>query len=344
MKLLRTLGILFLLLLLILGVLTFIAPTKLQVERSTVINAPARAIFPAIKSLKEQQSWSEWNRAYDDISSKIVGEDGTVGAESIWKSAQAGNGSQKIRNIIPNKRVDTRLEFEGRGGADAAITLAPEGDGTKITWTFDGDETSRPYNIPLLFSDFGIGSSYDKSLGHLKEMVESKQLAYEKKREEQEERQESFQVKEVEFPTRTVAAFRKKMRMADAYGFVQAELPLLQLQFDKREIESAGSPMRLVYNWDEEKGNADLAVAIPTNGVADFGGDYTSIQLPSKRALLMEYRGDHATIKTAHNLMRLQMQNKGLKHVPPIVEDYITDPEQEPNPANWLTRVYFFVE
>ncbi len=343
MKLLRTIGLLLLVLLIIVAVLAFIAPTQLNVEKSTVINAPANRIFPLVKSLKEREAWSEWNRTLDDMTTEIIGTDGTVGAKAVWKSVKGGNGEQEIMAITPNKQVDTKLRFEGRDDADASVILESVDGGTKVTWTL-ASETSRPFNIPFLFSDFGIGESYTKSLGYLKEMTEGGRKGSASSLKAKAAEQPKYNVQEVDFSGKTFAAIRKKMRMAQAYGFIKTELPLLKLQFDKREITNEGNPCRLIYNWDEAKGNAELAVAIPTEGVTNFGEDYSSIKLPSRKAVMMEYYGDHATTKAAHNFIRLYMQDRGLKHVPPIVEEYVTDPEEEPNPAKWLTKVYFFTK
>lgn len=343
MKLLRTIGLLLLVLLIIVAVLAFIAPTQLNVERSAVINAPANRIFPLVKSLKEREAWSDWNRTLDDMTSEIIGQDGTVGAKTVWKSVKGGNGEQEIIAITPNKQVDTKLRFEGRDDADASVILEPVDGGTKVTWTLTS-ESSRPFNIPFLFSDFGIGESYVKSLGYLKEMTEGGKRGSASSLKEKIEEQPQYNIQEVEFSGKTFAALRKKMRMAEAYGFIKNELPIIQLQFDKRELANAGNPCRLVYNWDEDKGNAELAVAIPTDGAVNFGGDYSSIKLPSRKAVMLEYYGDHTTIKAAHKLIQFYMNDKGLKQVPPIVEEYVTDPEQELDPAKWLTKVYFFTK
>ena len=293
MKLLRTIGILLLVLLIIVAVLAFIAPTQLNVERSTLINAPANRIFPMVKSLENREQWSDWNKTYDDMTTEIKGEDGTVGAVAIWKSVQGGNGEQEITAIVPNERVDTKLRFEGQGDADASVKLENVEGGTRVSWSLTS-ESPRPFNIPLLFSDYGIGASFDKSLGYLKEMTESGGGTAQRLQGKAETQSNQYQVQEVDFPATTLVALRKKMRMADAYGFVQEELPLLQLQFDKRDVTNAGNAMRLVYDWDEAKGNAELAVAIPTNGAANFGGDYSSITLPARKAVMMEYYGETA--------------------------------------------------
>jgi effector-binding domain-containing protein len=38
------------------------------------------------------------------------------------------------------------------------------------------------------------------------------------------------------------------------------------------------------------------------------------------------------------------MAEKGLQYIPPVVEEYLTDPGQEPDTAKWLTKVIYFVE
>ncbi len=38
------------------------------------------------------------------------------------------------------------------------------------------------------------------------------------------------------------------------------------------------------------------------------------------------------------------MEEKKLQSIPQVIEEYVTDPVQEPDTAKWLTRIIYFVE
>ena len=335
----RTLGILLLVLLILIGVLSFVAPTTLSVERSTLVDSTPARIFPYVVSLEERKNWSDWNLSYEMTTAMKGKPDGTVGAIQTWKSADAGNGEQEITAIQPNKGVDTKLRFEGRNEADATVCLEEAEGGTKVSWSF-ASTAARPFNIIHLFSDYGIGNSYEKSLATLKNIVEEKKTAMAKVASEK----PKLAVQEVDFPATTFVAMRQKMRMSAIQDFMQKELQLTELQFDKRDLETAGNPSRLVYDWDEKKGQADIAAAVPADGAQQFSAEYSNINIPAGKALMMEFYGDHTRTKPIHDILKIHAKNNNLKIKMPIIEEFVTDPEQEPNADKWLTKVYALVQ
>lgn len=156
-------------------VIGFLLPAKVNVERSVVVNAPADQVYPWLCDFEKTQSWSPWAERDPNVANQYTGTPCTAGHKNTWKSEhdQVGNGSQEIAAVKPNERVDTHLEFEGQGGADAYFILTPEGEGTKVTWGFDSDMGSNPIGRWMgLMMDGWIGGDYEKGLGQLKAKVE----------------------------------------------------------------------------------------------------------------------------------------------------------------------------
>jgi hypothetical protein len=58
---------------------------------------------------------------------------------------------------------------------------------------------------------------------------------------------------------------------------------------------------------------------------------------------LIEYLGDYAKTGEAHSAMDEYMAEKKLQSIPPVMEEYVTDPVEEPDTAKWLTRILYFV-
>ena len=62
------------------------------------------------------------------------------------------------------------------------------------------------------------------------------------------------------------------------------------------------------------------------------------------KTLEVYFYGDYKNLGAAHNQIKAYITEKKLKFVAPVLEEYITDPMTEKDPAKWLTKIYYFVE
>jgi uncharacterized protein YndB with AHSA1/START domain len=166
-----------LILLILLAVIGLMLPSSAQVERSTLINAPAGAIFPHLDGMRAFHAWSPWSDIDPNTQYLFEGPDQGVGSRMTWQSGhnQVGQGSQEITAIVPDRRVEMQLEFGDKGSGSATFLLEPEGPATRIRWqfitAFGWDLFGRYVGLML---DSMIGTSYDKGLKALKSRVENK--------------------------------------------------------------------------------------------------------------------------------------------------------------------------
>lgn len=175
MKALKIIGIAVAVILVILGIVIAIQPSHGHIEKSIVINAPASAIFPEVSNFKNFIAWSPWSKMDPEVKQTFEGPDGEVGAKMNWDGPKTGTGSQWIEEIEENKRVKNGMSF---GGYDvkynSEIILEPEGEGTKVTWTYDGPNDGVSGKAMWLFMGSMLNSQYEQGLKDLKQIVESK--------------------------------------------------------------------------------------------------------------------------------------------------------------------------
>lgn len=151
----------------------FLLPDKIHIERSTVIQAPAAAIFPYLNNYRLFNSWSPWAKMDPNTRYTYAGPESGVGAKLSWDGKEIGQGSQQIIESELDRRVKVTLDFGEMGRATATYTLQAEGDGTRITWAFDED-----FGNNLLARYFGLvlekflGPDYEQGLANLKTVVE----------------------------------------------------------------------------------------------------------------------------------------------------------------------------
>ncbi|MBC8047320.1 MAG: SRPBCC family protein [Fimbriimonadaceae bacterium] len=178
MKILKTIGVILLILIIIGAVLSFIAPTKMESERSITINAPKEIVWEHICSLQKQNEWGPWKEQDPNMKVEYSGPDCAVGGHSKWTSdvKEVGSGEQEIVAVEPMKSMETKLHFLEPWESDATGWTKMEDDpagGVKVSWGFNSRMT-RPMNAMMLFMnvDKGMNEMFDKGLSNLKTMAE----------------------------------------------------------------------------------------------------------------------------------------------------------------------------
>lgn len=160
----------------LLALVAFLLPASVHVERSVAVNAPPAKVFPYLNSLKQFNLWSPWYIKDPDAEYRFTGPDSGVGATMTWTSdsPEVGNGSQEIVASEPPRRVRTALDFGAQGAATAEWLVAPEGDGSVVTWTldvkFEGSVFQRYFGLAM---DGMVGRDYEAGLARLKALVET---------------------------------------------------------------------------------------------------------------------------------------------------------------------------
>lgn len=152
------------------------APKKYTVSVSQTINKPRKVVFDFVKTLKNQEKYSEWVMADPNLHPVIEGTDGTVGAIQMWNSANnnVGEGEQQITSLTKD-RMDIEIRFKRpfKSTAKAAnIFNAISEHQTQIISEYYSDEK---YPLNLVSYIFGRKMIHDiqvKNLNNLKRILE----------------------------------------------------------------------------------------------------------------------------------------------------------------------------
>ncbi len=173
MKILKTLGLVALLIIVGLLIAGLFVEKKVSAERSIVMDAPASFPFEQVNNLK---NWADWGPCQkNDTTMKItLGEkfEGEGGSYS-WVSENSGNGKLTILKSEPSSVIETKLEFERMGESSGSWKFTPDGSATKVTWAF-AFEMPYPFNAMRLFNDpeKDLSKMFDEGLAGMKVIVE----------------------------------------------------------------------------------------------------------------------------------------------------------------------------
>ncbi|HEY9103188.1 SRPBCC family protein [Chitinimonas sp.] len=158
-------------LLLVIGLLL---PSHYAVQRSTEIQAPADKVFAHLDAPAAWKAWTVWNRRDPQMKIAYSGPERGVNAAWRWESATEGNGGMVFTAIDPNRQLTYRLEFPDMGMVSTGVLLLePAGNGTRVTWTNEGDMGRNPVNRYFgLLMDKMVGPDFESGLANLKQIVE----------------------------------------------------------------------------------------------------------------------------------------------------------------------------
>lgn len=175
---LKTFGII---LLVLLGALLLLAsrqPDAFAIERSLVVSAPAEMIYPRIADLHQWNAWSPYEKLDPQMKKVFNGTPGAAGASYYWNgNSKAGEGTMTVRELMPPSKVTMQLDLlkpiEGHHVVE--FNLEPADGGTRVTWAMRGSNTFLSKVVGVFMNmDTMIGKDFEDGLAALKTQVEGK--------------------------------------------------------------------------------------------------------------------------------------------------------------------------
>ncbi|GLB53752.1 potassium-transporting ATPase subunit F [Neptunitalea chrysea] len=156
--------------------LAFVAPKTYNVSRSVIVERPAAEVYNFLKYLKNQDSWSPWNKKDPNMKKTFTGTDGEIGFISAWEgNKDVGAGEQELTNFVEGSFVQSKLRFfkPWKSESDAYLRVEEVAIGAKVTWGFAG-KNPFPFSIFMLFMnmDKAVGKDFEEGLQNLKDILE----------------------------------------------------------------------------------------------------------------------------------------------------------------------------
>ena len=314
----------------IIFLLALVIPQDYKLERSISIEASEQLVVNQLAMFKNFQQWSPWSKLDPEMKMTIDGDDGQVGAVYRWSgNKDVGTGSMKITNREKN-RVDMVLEFlePWESTAETYFTWKQDNENTNVVWGMTG---KNPIPLNVFFNmDKMVGPDYEKGLTGLKDRCETiqKKITY-----------NGYTIEELELPGKNYLMKKATVNMNEIPGFIQSSFTQLMVDVQKNGTQMEGPPASVYFEWDEENQITSMAAAIPCSNPID-GYDWMPL---GGKAIKTEYKGAYEDMMPAYTAMSDYMMEKGLQGSVAI-EEYLTDPETEPDTSQWLTNIYFVLK
>ena len=113
-------------------------------------------------------------------------------------------------------------------------------------------------------------------------------------------------------------------------------------------ITMAGPPFVYYHKWDEANDAAIFSCCVPTTAKVITADDSNILtgQLEPFKAVETTLTGDYSNLKEAWDKAMTYIPENELEFTEngPMLEVYVTDPMEQPNPANWVTKIFIAVK
>ena len=177
MKILKKILIVLVVLIGIAGICGMFMPSRLTMERSTIINANEQIVFDQINTLKNWEKWSPWQKMDPTVKMIYNSIPSGLGASYEWSSdnSNTGSGSLTISESVPYSLIKITLDFKENGIGTSDFKLAQAEGGVKLSWGFESDTDSNPFK-KLMMNTLGksfMNKTYDEGLAAIKQIAES---------------------------------------------------------------------------------------------------------------------------------------------------------------------------
>lgn len=290
MKILKYLLYFLVIVVVIYFIMCLMGPKKMSSSRSIQINATPSAIFEEIDDFNNWNGWSPWHKMDPGMTSTITGNPGEVGHKQAWQSqnGKVGNGSQTFIEVTPNEYIKSEMHFmsEDSPPAFAEFKLQPEGEGTKVTWSMDGDASFFMRGMMLAMNmEKMLGETFDSGLKDLKTIAEAKPK----------ESPVAYEV--VDMPAQWYVGKRIDGVSEDAidssiYSNAYAEIGKAIGGMDK----VTGMPFSIAHNYSEETHKMDLEIALPVAAEMKPASGLTCAMVPAGKSAKYVYHGPYKNI------------------------------------------------
>jgi len=345
MKLLK--GTLYFLLIMLAAILlaSLFAPSNKVITRIISIDAPREVVFAQLADLRK---WPKWDAWYPKDLSQERTFDGGLGDKIqsfSWSSEheKLGNGSIVVKSFVSNVSLDFMLILINNGrkySFDGNFMLKERNGQTVVTWNVESEQR-YPIKIINYFWEKWIGPDFSAGLENLKTYVETstnQELGV----------TENSIVTIEEYGMMYASLAQERIARKGIEIFFSNSFEKIYSYLKTNNIKPKGAPRGLIYEWNIENNNVNLAAAIPTT---------TSIQRPDSIVLLetwdaelysnhisVMHKGGYETIKEAHTVLQTWLKENSIVHKTPVIEEYIKGPADGIDTSQYITRVSYYFE
>ncbi len=146
----------------------------------------------------------------------------------------------------------------------------------------------------------------------------------------------------VELNPQDAIAVRGDVAIANFPEFFERAFACAAAAVEAAGVEIVGPPFG--FYPDRPTDTVAVEAGFPVSGPVEPDGDAHPFVLPGGRAVLAMHIGPYETMEATYVELQSWMAEQGLHPSPGMWECYLSDPETEPDPASWRTKIVWPVD
>lgn len=331
------LGFLLLILLIYVG-LCAVGTKNFNTERSLTIDAPKAMLFNMVNDLKTMEKWSPWFEKDPDMKVEYASTTKGVGASYSWSGNETvGEGSMTTIESVPASLHKSKMEFKGYDEPSTAEFNFNDKEGqTEVVWKHYSES-----DLPFLARGYMLVTGMKKAMEKDFENGLNKMAALANERVAN-KMYDGYKINEITQPEKHFILNRQQVAYDNVQQFYAGNLGSLFAKAQSAGVEMNGMPCGLFYSFNDQSKMVDMSAAIPIKEPLAIRGAQ-SLSIPESKAITVDYYGDYNGTPAAHEAVKSYMNDYGILNDPPYIEEYVTDPGEEPDPKKWLTKITYYI-
>jgi len=147
------------------------------------------------------------------------------------------------------------------------------------------------------------------------------------------------QMDRIDLEPRTLLGVREVVKMTDLTDYFGRAFGAASAEIERQGLTPTGPPLALYHGMPTD--TVDITAGIPVAGDARAGDGIVVTPLPVGPAVATVYVGPYDGMTRTYDEIAAWLQAENLTPRPDMWEEYLTDPETDPDPATWQTRIVF---
>ena len=303
-----------------------------HVKKSAIIKATPEEVYQTVSDFNTWTEWSPW-LCVEPTADVTISEDGKKqGSVYAWVGKMIGSGEIEHKQLDASAFIDQEIRFlkPFKSKSNVYWHFEPSGEGTKITWGMQG---KMPFFFKFMARQMEpwIGMDYERGLKMLKDHMEKGAIA------------SHIDIEGVvEFTETHYVGIKVTCPMDEVGPSMKKSFTALS-EFCSNEAITYDKALSVYHKFDFTDPECTYSSAVPV--AADFtvsNDQFYKGVIPSLRAVKVVFTGDYEHLGNGWSAAYSYLRYKKLKQNKSIdpLEVYVTDPQEEPDPAKWITEIY----
>lgn len=303
-----------------------------HVKKTKIINAEPEAVYQTVADLNTWTIWSPWLCLEPSADVNVSGDGKTTGTIYAWNGEMVGAGEIEHKQLDKNQFIDQEIRFFRPFKSQSEVYWQFEkiGESTKVTWGMKG---KMPFFFRFMAKQMEpwIGMDYERGLKMLKDHLEKGTIASDIKI-----------VGIEEFPETNFVGIKVTCPMDEVGTSMKKSFEVLSDYTGNEEL-TYDRALSIYHKFDFTDPECTYTSCIPV--ADDFvvtNDQFYKGKIPAIKALKVVFTGDYEHLGNGWSAAYSYLRYKKLKmnkSMDPL-EVYVNDPQEEPDPAKWVTEIY----